>query len=106
MQQAIQQVQQLSSGQSIADLAFDRLGDSLNFRELADFNELDIFDDLPIDLPIEIPNPQDLQAMAREKVRDALSGVAGDLDLSAIAAGRVGGVDINQAIKLVDFLYG
>lgn len=101
-----QVIEQLSNGSSIADLAFDRLGDALNFRELADFNDLDIFDNLPIDLPINIPNAQDLQTMAREKVRDALSDVAGDLDLSAIAAGRAGGVDVNQAIKLVDWLFG
>lgn len=96
----------ISNSDSIADIAFDKLGDATKFRELADFNGLDIFEQIPIGSEIKIPNVADLESLARDRVKQELGKLTSSIDLSAIAAGRIGGVDINDAIKLVDFLYG
>jgi hypothetical protein len=101
----IQDIVNFTNADSIADIAFDKLGDVTKFRELADFNGLDIFQQLPIGSEIKIPTPAELESIAREKLRSELGKLTSSLDLSKIAAGRIGGVDINEAIKLVDWLY-
>lgn len=124
----------INPGDSLAKLAHDQLGDVSKFRELADFNGIeDIFEKLPIGKNLEIPSPDELKQLAMAQVQNLiggqlgnlgdLSGLAssipglagglGDLDLSSIADGqfqnalmrKLGISNVNQQIKLIDWLY-
>lgn len=121
-------------GDSLAKLAHDQLGDVSKFRELADFNGIeDIFAQIPVGKNMEIPSPDELKQLAIAQVQNlvgsqlgdlgslgnlastlpGLAGGLGDLDLSSIADGqfqnalmrKLGIQNINQSIKLVDWLF-
>lgn len=123
----LQNVTSLSPGDSLSKIAFDKMGDSSKWRELAEFNGQDIFEQLPIGKDLQIPNAQDLQAMAIAQIQQQLGklpgdlgSIAGDLDLSSIAggqfqeallgklAGKLPGKagELIQPRKLIDWLYG
>jgi LysM domain len=121
-----------SPGDSLTKLAHDQLGDGSKWRELADFNGIEnIFEKIPIGKNLNIPSAAEIQQMAIAQVQNliggnlpgglgaiagnlgGLAGGLGDLDLSGIGDGKfhtalmrkLGGGDINQQIKLVDWLY-
>lgn len=123
----LQNITSLSPGDSLSKIAFDKMGDASKWRELAEFNGQDIFEKLPVGKDLQIPNAQDLQAMAMSQVQQLLGklpgdlgSIAGDLDLSSIAsgqfqeallgklAGKLPGKagELVQQFKIIDWLYG
>lgn len=97
-------------GTTLGNLSFDRFKDPSFFREIAERNAIDIFDDLPIGKDFSIPSQQELQdlaiGMARSKLEGVLGGEVG-ANLKTIdgLAKTVTGKSINEQIKLIDWLY-
>ncbi|MBW4483027.1 MAG: hypothetical protein KME14_10825 [Tildeniella torsiva UHER 1998/13D] len=78
--------QEIRPGQSLSSLAGSLYGDTSYFRELAELNNLDIFD--PESLAgqtIEVPSVEEIQSRASSAIAPALSQLnTQSLDLSAI----------------------
>lgn len=66
----------LGAGDSLTAIAHQQLGDFNQWREIADLNNLDIFQQLPIGDSIRIPNREQLEQMAQER----LGQLAGELE--------------------------
>lgn len=60
-------------GDTLQAIALQQLGDAALWRELADINDLNIFESLPIGGSLRIPSSEDLQAIAQERLTQ-LSG--------------------------------
>lgn len=97
----------INVGDSLSKIAHQQLGDVSKWREIADLNGLDIFKQLPIGSQLKIPSAADLERLATEQLKKVLGDKLGSkLDLSAIAQGKFHQIgDINQVIKLIDWLY-
>jgi hypothetical protein len=52
---------EVKAGDSLATIAFDILGDSSLWREIAFFNDLDIFDSLEVGTTLKIPLKEEVQ---------------------------------------------
>ncbi|MBE9178667.1 LysM peptidoglycan-binding domain-containing protein [Oculatella sp. LEGE 06141] len=87
-------------GESLATIAHRELGIVDRWRDLADLNSIDIFSNIPIGTELQIPSVQDIERLARDRI----GSVLGEADLSSLARG-VNGQSLNQAIKLISFLY-
>ncbi|MBD2256647.1 LysM peptidoglycan-binding domain-containing protein [Pseudanabaena sp. FACHB-2040] len=81
----------LSSGDSLDLIAHQLLGDQSNWRELADINDIDIFEQLPIGQSIQIPTQEQVgelvaqaQAQIQQTVTSTLESVTQQLNLSGI----------------------
>lgn len=77
----------LKAGDTLHDLAYQQLGGQTHFRELADFNNLDIFEPLPVGQPIEIPTQEQLQELtdqAQQQIQRTVDSLTDQLDLSGI----------------------
>jgi len=75
-------IQEIQPGQSLASLAGSLYADNSYFRELAELNNLDIFD--PESLAgrsIEVPSAEEIKARVSSAITSALSQ---NLDLSGI----------------------
>ncbi|MBW4421187.1 MAG: LysM peptidoglycan-binding domain-containing protein [Myxacorys californica WJT36-NPBG1] len=97
---------EVSSGSTLADIAYETLGSSSNFREIADWNELDIFQQLPIGQSLSIPSKEELKTLAinlaKTEVRKAVDPLLKDLDLSSLKAANPFGLFDHQLISWLD----
>jgi hypothetical protein len=79
--------QEIRTGQSLASLAGSLYGDSSYFRELAELNNLDIFDPQSLaGLSIQVPSVEEIQIRAANLAQGALAQLINtqSLDLSGI----------------------
>lgn len=96
---------EFSPGDSLGKLADRYLGDVGNWRELADFNNLDIFSQIPQGLPIQIPDADQLRSLLQGQIGQLANELP---DLSSVAAGRFSidsVVDVLEEVKVIDWLY-
>lgn len=68
----------LNAGDSLSAIAHRYLGNSAQWRELADINSLEIFEQLSTGQQISIPSREQLEQMAQEQIT-RLTGQLGDL---------------------------
>lgn len=68
----------LNAGDTLTAIAHQQLGNFSQWRELADLNDLDIFQQLPIGQSIRIPSREQLEEMAQERLGQ-ISGQLGGL---------------------------
>jgi LysM repeat protein len=105
LSQSLSQVYQLKAGDSLSKLAYEKLGDPSNWRELADLNNLDIFKALPVGQPINIPTTEQLREMviaaAQTQVTNAVNDLTKDLDLSGLKVANPFGSLEHQLIEWV-----
>ncbi|MGJ3244934.1 MAG: LysM peptidoglycan-binding domain-containing protein [Elainellaceae cyanobacterium] len=71
---------EITAGDTLESLAFRHLGDGQNWRELADINEIDIFEPLQIGTLLDIPNKDELQ----RRVNQAAEDLSDDLNLTPV----------------------
>jgi hypothetical protein len=78
--------QEIRTGQSLASLAGSLYGDSSYFRELAELNNLDIFDPQSLaGLSIQVPSLEEIKGKASSAIASTISQLnTQSLDLSAI----------------------
>lgn len=107
LSESLSQVYQLKTGDSLSKLAFEKLGDSSNWRELAELNNLDIFKALPIGQTINIPTTEQLKELAinaaQAQVRTAINDLTKDLDLSGLKIANPFG---SQPWQLIEYVLG
>lgn len=105
LSESLSQIYQLKAGDSLSKLAFEKLGDPSNWRELADLNNLDIFSALPVGQAINIPTTEQLKAMvisaAQAQVTNAVNDLTKDLDLSGLKIANPFGTLPHQLIEWV-----
>lgn len=66
-------------------IAYELFGDPGNFREIAEVNGLDIFEQLPIGEQIEVPTQEEILAKAKEVIGSNLNDyIDSKLDLSKL----------------------
>ena len=82
---------QVGSADTLATIAQTYLGIVSNFRELATFNNIDIFSQIT-GSTLKIPSADQLTAMVSSAIvptsSSALSGIMSDLDLSGLRIGN------------------
>lgn len=107
LSQSLSQVYQLKAGDSLSKLAYEKLGDPSNWRELADLNNLDIFKALPTGQSINIPTTDQLREMvisaAQAQVTSVVNDLTKDLDLSGLKKANPFGT---QPWQLVEWVVG
>ncbi|ALF55617.1 hypothetical protein ACX27_26695 [Nostoc piscinale CENA21] len=101
----------LKQGDTLVKLANDILDDYRAWREFAQINKIDIFDDLPIGENIRIPDREELKKILDEEqarviastekdVKARLTQIAADREVQSIA--KVLGVDTTKLIEDLD----
>ena len=97
---------QVGSSDSLATIAQTYLGSVSNFRELATFNNIDIFSQIT-GSTLKIPSVDQVNAMISSAIvptsSSALSGIMSDLDLSGL---RIGNAQFGtNAWQLINWLF-
>ena len=97
---------QVGSADTLATIAEKYLGSVSNFRELATFNNIDIFSQIT-GSTLKIPSSDQLASMVSAAIvptsTSALSGIMTDLDLSGL---RIGNANFGtNAWQLVSWLF-
>jgi LysM repeat protein len=76
----------IAAGDSLYKLASENLNDLTLWRELAQHNNLNIFQNLPIGDYLKIPTEADLEALATTQIKAISDSIYADLDLSSVTA--------------------
>jgi len=97
---------QVGSADSLGTIAQTYLGSVSNFRELATFNNIDIFSQIT-GSTLKIPSVDQVNAMISSAIvptsSSALSGIMSDLDLSGL---RIGNAQFGtNAWQLINWLF-
>jgi len=97
---------QVGSADTLATIAQTYLGSVSNFRELATFNNIDIFSQIT-GSTLKIPSVDQVNAMISSAIvptsSSALSGIMSDLDLSGL---RIGNAQFGtNAWQLINWLF-
>ena len=87
-------------GDTLSKIADQQLGDFTQWRELADFNNLDIFEQINPGVNLQIPDADQLRSLLETQGQQLLNQLP---DLSSVGASRFG--NTLQEIKLIDWLY-
>jgi len=97
---------QVGSADTLATIAQTYIGSVSNFRELATFNNIDIFSQIT-GSTLKIPSVDQVNAMISSAIvptsSSALSGIMSDLDLSGL---RIGNAQFGtNAWQLINWLF-
>jgi hypothetical protein len=95
----------LNSGDSVSTIAHRNLESSGDWRELADFNGIDIFQPLQVGKQIEIPSINQVKQMAlsalQAQLNQSVNDLYKDLDLSGLKGSNPFGELPHQLITWV-----
>lgn len=82
----IDQKIRIAAGDSLYKLASENLGIADQWRELAQHNNINIFQGLDVGSYLKIPTEDDLKALATTQVKALTQTIYADLDLSSVTA--------------------
>ena len=94
----------VNAGDSLSLLAAEAYGSVSNFREIADENGIDIFEQLPIGQAINLPSLETVQAKvkaAQERITGLIDQADNLLDLSGIKSPGTGEGLAHQLINWI-----
>jgi hypothetical protein len=75
----------LTAGDSLEAIAWQAYADHSHWRELADLNDLDIFEALPVGQAINVPSLDEVKALAVKAIASQVQRLTGALSNAAAA---------------------